>query len=146
MRFVVLTFINFGSNRSLNGHSRQITPNMVREAYALLRQSIIHVEQDDIDFEDDIDEVLPAPIEGANGAISEMEIDMADVAAAEAAEATYNASSLPHGVSSSVDPSSHMGQPNTESFGGQSSPVPTAPVAKRKLRITCTYFDSASTP
>jgi len=32
---------------------RQITPGFVREAYALLRQSIIHVEQDDIDFDED---------------------------------------------------------------------------------------------
>jgi len=31
----------------------QITPAFVREAYALLRQSIIHVEQDDIDFDED---------------------------------------------------------------------------------------------
>lgn len=31
----------------------QIRPDFVREAYALLRQSIIHVEQDDIDFDED---------------------------------------------------------------------------------------------
>ncbi|KAK0551395.1 MCM DNA helicase complex subunit mcm6 [Tilletia horrida] len=31
----------------------EITPAFVREAYALLRQSIIHVEKDDIDLEDD---------------------------------------------------------------------------------------------
>ena len=31
----------------------QITPGFVREAYALLKQSIIHVEQDDIDFDEE---------------------------------------------------------------------------------------------
>ena len=31
----------------------QITPAFVREAYSLLRQSIIHVEQDDIDFDEE---------------------------------------------------------------------------------------------
>ena len=116
----------------------QITPTMVREAYALLRQSIIHVEQDDIDFEDDIDEALPSPVEGANGVASEMEIDMADVAAAEAAEATYNASSLLNGASSSANMSSQTNQPSLGRSGEQNSPVPTAPITKRKLRITCT--------
>jgi DNA replication licensing factor MCM6 len=31
----------------------EITPVFVREAYTLLRQSIIHVEQDDIDFDEE---------------------------------------------------------------------------------------------
>ena len=31
----------------------EITPAFVREAYSLLRQSIIHVEQDDIDFDEE---------------------------------------------------------------------------------------------
>jgi DNA replication licensing factor MCM6 len=31
----------------------RITPNFVREAYSLLRQSIIHVDQDDIDFDEE---------------------------------------------------------------------------------------------
>jgi DNA replication licensing factor MCM6 len=30
----------------------EITPAFVREAYTLLQQSIIHVEQDDIDFDE----------------------------------------------------------------------------------------------
>ncbi|EJU01264.1 MCM-domain-containing protein [Dacryopinax primogenitus] len=40
----------------------EITPAFVREAYHLLRQSIIHVEQDDIDFDDD--EPAPAHADG----------------------------------------------------------------------------------
>lgn len=110
---------------------------MVREASALLRQSIIHVEQDDIDFEDDIDEALPSPIEGANGIVSEMDMDMADIAAAEAAEATYNASGLLNGASSSANASSQMDQSSLGRSGEQNSSVPTVPVTKRKLRITC---------
>lgn len=39
-----------------------ITPAFVREAYALLRQSIIHVEKDDIDLDDDEDEAHPAAL------------------------------------------------------------------------------------
>ena len=38
--------------RRADGFS-QITPAFVREAYTLLRQSIIHVEQDDIDFDEE---------------------------------------------------------------------------------------------
>ena len=34
----------------------QITPAFVREAYSLLSQSIIHVEQDDVEIDDESDE------------------------------------------------------------------------------------------
>ncbi|KAL7424232.1 MCM DNA helicase complex subunit mcm6 [Cryptotrichosporon argae] len=60
----------------------QITPAIVREAYALLRQSIIHVEQDDIDFDDD---------EQPGGAMDEDAADAADIAALEAAESSFQA-------------------------------------------------------
>jgi DNA replication licensing factor MCM6 len=120
--------------------SLQITPSMVREAYALLRQSIIHVEQDDIDFEDDTDEVLPAPEEGPEGIVADRDrdadIDMADIAAAEAAEATYNASSLLNGPSSSAAVGSELKITNpgpTYSEGPRDS----FPLPRRKLRITC---------
>lgn len=36
--------------------TNDVTPQFVREAYSLLKQSIIHVEKDDIDFEDEDDE------------------------------------------------------------------------------------------
>jgi len=109
---------------------------MVREAYALLRQSIIHVEQDDIDFEDDADETLPAPGEGANGTTPDTnrdsDFDMADIAAAEAAEASYNASSLLNGDSSTAAMTSERDR-RFGSDGPSSTPVP----ARKKLRITC---------
>ena len=41
----------------------QITPAFVREAYSLLRQSIIHVEQDDIDFDEEDKEIAPENIQ-----------------------------------------------------------------------------------
>ncbi|KAG7561812.1 hypothetical protein FFLO_02713 [Filobasidium floriforme] len=112
-----------------------ITPSMVREAYALLRQSIIHVEQDDIDFEDDTDDVLPAPEEGPEGVVTEADVDMADIAAAEAAEVTYNASSLLNGASSSAPAGSEGGVSNS---GPTRSEVPhdSLPPTRRKLRIT----------
>lgn len=36
-----------------------VTPNFVREAFSLLRQSIISVEKDDVEIEDEEDEVIP---------------------------------------------------------------------------------------
>lgn len=90
----------------------EITPNIVREAYGLLRQSIIHVEQDDINFDDE-DEDGQAPPQ-TEDAMDEDEIDAADVAALDQAESSYNA---------------------TTTAGGSSS-VPTAPPSKPKMRIT----------
>lgn len=110
---------------------------MVREAYALLRQSIIHVEQDDIDFEDDTDEVLPAPEEGPDGIAADAnrnaDFDMADIAAVEAAEASYNASSLLNGASSSAAMTGEGNGPATSN-----EPLATPAPPRRKLRITCT--------
>src|SRR5690606_28476445 len=41
-----------------------ISPGFVREAYNLLRQSIIKVEQDDVEVDDEDDEALQAPTNG----------------------------------------------------------------------------------
>jgi DNA replication licensing factor MCM6 len=41
----------------------EITPAFVTEAYKLLKQSIIHVEKDDVEMEDEDDEVLEVPEE-----------------------------------------------------------------------------------
>ncbi|KZO90452.1 MCM-domain-containing protein [Calocera viscosa TUFC12733] len=49
----------------------EITPAFVREAYHLLRQSIIHVEQDDIDFDDE----EPVPVPNVDG---DIDMDAAD--------------------------------------------------------------------
>ena len=90
-----------------------ITPAIVREAYALLRQSIIHVEQDDISFDDD--EVDPtAPRDPTDpDAMETDDTDAADAAALDAIESSYNATDA------------------AESSG----PAP----ASRKMRITCEF-------
>ena len=52
-------FVGFGGNKPV----LQITPAFVREAYSLLRQSIIHVEQDDIDFDEEDKEIAPENVQ-----------------------------------------------------------------------------------
>lgn len=90
----------------------EITPAIVREAYGLLRQSIIHVEQDDINFDDEDENGQAAP--QPEDAMDEDEIDAADIAALDQAESSYNATTTT----------------------GAGSSIPTAPAAKPKMRIT----------
>jgi DNA replication licensing factor MCM6 len=97
---------------------------MVREAYALLRQSIIHVEQDDINFDEE-DEAAAVLNGNGNGHGSRMtqdeeSQDAADIAAMEAAESSYNAA-----TSSAQAQANGAGESMDES------------VPKRKMRITC---------
>lgn len=100
--------------------SKEITPAIVREAYALLRQSIIHVEQDDIDFEDDAD-VAEATAAGA-GDDDEMNGNSSSSLAQPA--------SLLHGNAGSSS------SPNAAARNG-TSPTPGAAAAARpKTRIT----------
>ncbi|ORX33768.1 MCM2/3/5 family-domain-containing protein [Kockovaella imperatae] len=95
----------------------KITPAIVREAHSLLRQSIIHVEQDDINFDED-DEV--ADLANGHGRTQEEDdaMDAADIAAAEAAESSYAAA-----------------QTRTSTSGANGTPTP-PPASKRKMRIT----------
>lgn len=53
-----------------------ITPDFVREAYNLLRQSIISVEKDDVEMEDDDDEALLAAAAAAESQEAEVDADM----------------------------------------------------------------------
>ena len=100
----------------------QITPMMVREAYSLLRQSIIHVEQDDVDFdEEDAPGILSVP--NGHGTGEDESMDAADIAAAEAAESSYAAATTAAGTSSVPPPQ----------VDGPSAPA----ASKRKMRITC---------
>lgn len=43
-----------------------VAPGFVREAFNLLRQSIIHVERDDVEVDDEEDEVLPVTLDSTN--------------------------------------------------------------------------------
>lgn len=131
---------------------------MVREAYALLRQSIIHVEQDDIDFEEDGEDMADAAAlvgGGANGHDVAMEHLPEDE---ESLPHSANASSLLHGnVSSSeaqatgivgVATATTTGSPAARRTAAQSvqpdgetdgtpAPAPALAPPKKKLRITC---------
>jgi hypothetical protein len=98
----------------------QIDPKIVREAYSLLRQSIIHVEQDDINFDEE--DAAAAALNSTNGHTTQDEEsqDAADIAAMEAAESSYNAAT------------SSAAQTNGNGATDDSLP-------KRKMRITCTF-------
>ena len=99
----------------------QITPAIVREAYSLLRQSIIHVEQDDINFDEEEDHVVPNGHAAEDG---DETMDSADAAALDAAESSYNrTSSGANGESSAAAPA---------------AAVPS--LSKKKMRITCGFL------
>lgn len=115
----------------------QITPAFVREAYSLLRQSIIHVEQDDIDFdkeelegERDGDRRPRADQEEES---QDVEMSAAEVAAMDETEQSYNEASGSgsgglHGATSSD-------QPTSRAASAAPAPAP-APRPKRKMVIT----------
>lgn len=115
----------------------EITPAFVREAYTLLRQSIIHVEQDDIDFdEEELEGERGAngnAVQAANGLDESQDVEMssAEIEAMDAAEE----SSL--GLSR-VATSSGAG-PSSSSRAGSAlpeAPAPAPPQPRRRMIIT----------
>jgi hypothetical protein len=136
----------------------QILPNMVREAYALLRQSIIHVEQDDIDFEEDDEEMADAAGILGNGNGNAQDVAMEDLQDDDESQFPHsaNASSLLHGntTSSEQQPTAIDGVATATTTGspaarrtaaqsvqpdgeGDGTPAPALAAPKKKLRITC---------
>ncbi|KAK0532983.1 MCM DNA helicase complex subunit mcm6 [Tilletia horrida] len=123
----------------------EITPAFVREAYALLRQSIIHVEKDDIDLEDD-DEDDDAPLAGPGGGGGGPGDDHDDDDMDDGGDLPDIAPRRTQGEDSQ-EPESSLG-PQTDSMemdaAGPSSQVDSQPQAppsaqaqpKRKMRIT----------
>lgn len=102
---------------------------MVREAFSLLRQSIIHVEKDDVDIDEDNEND-----QGGRGGNGEgMEVDEGAVDAAH--ESSFNNSSSMAG--SGGVPSSHA--PREPSASAADTP---APQPKRKTRITYDQYMS----
>ncbi|PWN50419.1 putative MCM6-involved in replication [Violaceomyces palustris] len=96
----------------------EITPAFVREAYSLLRQSIIHVEKDDIDFEDDDDEIF-------NAAADAMEAEAAPTSSIDATNLMGPSSSVqPERRSTTAEPQAQATGPSPSSSG------------KKKFRIT----------
>ncbi|KAH0840264.1 MCM2/3/5 family-domain-containing protein [Lanmaoa asiatica] len=114
----------------------EITPAFVREAYTLLRQSIIHVEQDDIDFDE---EELEGE-RGANGnaaqaadALDESQdvvMSSAEIEAMDAAESSLGLDQV--ATSSGAGPSS---TPRAGSAFPE-APAPAPPQPRRRMVIT----------
>ncbi|KAG8861529.1 MCM DNA helicase complex subunit mcm6 [Serendipita sp. 411] len=128
----------------------EITPAFVREAYSLLRQSIIHVEKDDVNLEEEEDEEdgaasrPAAAVVGPTQPEGEMDVDMD---AGISAGATMTSPSRGPGTSHETYPTSPLSPSRTA--GGSmrdyqprplhlTTPGPTQlpPVEKRKLKIT----------
>ncbi|PCH40837.1 mis5 protein [Wolfiporia cocos MD-104 SS10] len=119
----------------------EITPAFVREAYTLLRQSIIHVEQDDIDFDA---EELEGEREGdrrprITQAITEdsqdIEMSAAELAALEETEQSYSESAGVDGASSSGLNGAATSDP-TSRGGSVVAPAPPPPKPRRRMVIT----------
>jgi DNA replication licensing factor MCM6 len=135
----------------------QIIPQFVKEAYSLLRQSIIHVEQDDIAFDDDdgpagaggnnisADEAnVLDQIESSYNAQNSMGIDSMDAQAGSfprSPTAAQPSSSSAAGAarSSSVQPA------QTSQADPRSTSVVRPPAPKPKMKITYDEFVSIQT-
>ncbi|OXH40157.1 minichromosome maintenance protein 6 [Cryptococcus neoformans] len=108
----------------------EITPAIVREAYSLLRQSIIHVEQDDISFDDEDEDNRPNGPNGHGGPSGDDEMDedpqlsSADLAALDEAESSYRRTSSAQ---------------QQEQQARETSVATTQP-SKRKMRITYNQY------
>lgn len=105
----------------------EITPAIVREAYSLLRQSIIHVEQDDISFDDeDEGNGLNGPDGpgGDDGMDEDPQLSSADLAALDEAESSYQRTSSAQ---------------QQEQQARETSVATTQP-SKRKMRITYNQY------
>ncbi len=107
----------------------EITPAFVREAYSLLRQSIIHVEKDDIDFDEEEEEEQQR--------LAQQQKREAGTPATAAAQPS---SSLGAMDEDSMDPNAEsMGQSSSAhgtSAGGASGDPASSAASRRKIRIT----------
>ncbi|KAJ6539697.1 MCM2/3/5 family-domain-containing protein [Mycena capillaripes] len=115
--------------------TNEIKPAFVREAYSLLRQSIIHVEQDDIDFDEEElagerGDVRPKATAGDGDDDDDQDIEMS--AAEMDAMDEMEASSLPV-PQQPQPPAGSESDPANASVGDQ---VPPPAPAKRRMVIT----------
>ncbi|WVO14065.1 hypothetical protein L204_101692 [Cryptococcus depauperatus] len=89
----------------------EITPAIVREAYSLLRQSIIHVEQDDISFDDEDENSGIDGLKGfnsGNGMSEDKPLTSEEIQAMDDAESSYQqTNSVEAGRQQQVRESSH---------------------------------------
>jgi DNA replication licensing factor MCM6 len=123
----------------------EITPVFVREAYTLLRQSIIHVEQDDIDFDE---EELEGEREGDRGRRTaeddveesqDVEMTAAEMDAMDhMEESSMGVDGFGHANGAAIQagsPSSRAGSAAVDAAGaGSPAPAPAPP--KRRMVIT----------
>jgi DNA replication licensing factor MCM6 len=120
----------------------QITPAFVREAYSLLRQSIIHVEQDDIEFDEEElrgerDGDRPSrSTEKGDGDGGDTQMTAEQLAALDDMEASYTASKSGGAAAmSSGPPTSPTRAGGSGAQLAPTSPVPIRPV-RRKIKIS----------
>ena len=128
---------------------QDITPAFVREAFSLLRQSIIHVEKDDIDIDDEEDEeevVAAAATTNGHAATNGVDgdgmlqdgddEDLPDIPVSSAAGAVSSPTRGPENT-----PAMLAHQPTPGPSGGASAngtPTPAIPINKKK-KVTITY-------
>lgn len=99
----------------------EIVPAFVREAYTLLRQSIIHVEQEDVDF--DQEETADSTTVAARGAGESQDVEMS--------EGAYQRSSSRTRVATSG-----TGLPSTSRAGSMVPEAPALAISKKRMIIT----------
>lgn len=106
-----------------------VTPNFVREAYGLLRQSIISVEKDDIEVDEEEDEVIDPALNNAggeenNGRDGDGDSPMAD----------GDAPPPPHDNDGDGDDDGNAGVTGAARARGSQTPAP-PPQPRRKTKI-----------
>lgn len=111
--------------------SSEITPAIVREAFSLLKQSIIHVEQDDIDFEDD-DEVVQEAAKAAADAADAANANPEDINMDASGNEQPPSASLLHGTSTSSPAPGNASATGSSAAHASTSSLP----VKKKIRIT----------
>ncbi|KAG8993110.1 MCM DNA helicase complex subunit mcm6 [Tulasnella sp. JGI-2019a] len=136
--------------------TEEIQPKFVREAYSLLRQSIIHVESDDVDLEDDdIEADAPGHTHGTNERdgspdYGHMDLDGQDLSTLDQIESQHQSTNTTSQAQSS--PTRAGGPSAGLPLGGRTSSAAAGPSGdgggaaigptqpKRKLRITHDKF------
>nr|GAT48056.1 predicted protein [Mycena chlorophos] len=107
-----------------------IDPSMVREAYSLLRQSIIHVEQDDIDFDEEElrgERDAPAPAQQAPATVEDESEDV------EMMDETTDGPAVRVTTRQQAPVPSSQSDPTNTSTSDQPAP---APAPRRRMVIT----------
>jgi DNA replication licensing factor MCM6 len=128
---------------------QEITPAFVREAFSLLRQSIIHVEKDDIDIDDEEDgDEVAAPAttnghaepNGANGDDGMYEdihdADLPDIPVSSAPGAVSSPTRAPENTPAML---AHQPTPGPSGVNGAAATTPTPAIPIKKKKVTITY-------